>query len=233
LARRTARLRPERHPDLFATLFPVPAERRTRLAVGIDLGTHCGYAVARFVPGQPFDRDNADLDMGQWDLSMSGDDSGPMRYLRARLFLEALRPDLVFFEEPKYTPSEKPTKFNVAALLARAMPAATLLAKFVGAVSSWCEERGVPCKAYSIGAIKRFATGKGNANKEAMIAALNTLAGQDLLPVEGYETIGSDNIADAAWALLLGLDQYAVAYPETLNVHNHDEAEEDHAAGAA
>ena len=39
-------------------------------------------------------------------------------------------------------------------------------------LQKWCEKRAIPCEGVAVGAIKKFATGKGNAGKDAMIAAV-------------------------------------------------------------
>jgi Holliday junction resolvasome RuvABC endonuclease subunit len=63
-------------------------------------------------------------------------------------------------------------------------------------LTSWCEQRSLPYQGVPVGTIKRFATGKGNADKQAMIAAVRE---------RGFEP-ADDNEADAIaillWALL-------------------------------
>ena len=62
-------------------------------------------------------------------------------------------------------------------------------------LTAWCEARGIPYQGVAVGTIKRFATGKGNADKAAMIAAARE---------RGFEPV-DDNEADALailfWAL--------------------------------
>lgn len=60
-------------------------------------------------------------------------------------------------------------------------------------LTAWCEQMRIPYAGIPVQHIKRFATGKGNAKKEAMIAAMQA---------RGYAPAGDDE-ADAL-AILLG-----------------------------
>lgn len=61
---------------------------------------------------------------------------------------------------------------------------------FWGILTSWCQERGVPFEGVPVGTIKKRA-GKGNLNKEQMIAAARH---------KGWNPMSSDE-ADALWLL--------------------------------
>lgn len=65
-------------------------------------------------------------------------------------------------------------------------------------LQAWCESQTppVPYEGVGVGAIKKFATGKGNASKEQMLAAVEAM---------GYPCDGDDNQADAVALLLLTL----------------------------
>ena len=58
-------------------------------------------------------------------------------------------------------------------------------------VTAWCEARGTPYEAFPVATIKKHATGKGNAKKEAMMAA----AASKWPAVQ----LVDDNHADALW----------------------------------
>jgi Holliday junction resolvasome RuvABC endonuclease subunit len=58
-------------------------------------------------------------------------------------------------------------------------------------VSSWCEERGIPYEGIPVATIKKHATGKGNAKKDAMMAAASSRWPS--------VTLEDDNHADALW----------------------------------
>jgi Holliday junction resolvasome RuvABC endonuclease subunit len=58
-------------------------------------------------------------------------------------------------------------------------------------VSSWCEERKIPYEGIPVATIKKHATGKGNAKKDAMMEAARAR-----WPSVALE---DDNHADALW----------------------------------
>lgn len=190
--------------------FAVQLERSDgplRLALGLDLGSNCGYSWSYYRPGEPFVLGQYPFALGQWNLSAGPYDSGAIRFVKLRQFLAILKPDIVFYELVRNTPPRDGiTKFNIGAIMARAITSAELLASFRAIVVSWAEEHNVPCTGLDIGAIKKRATGKGNAGKPDMIRACNETFGSDL-DAESFETTGADNVADSAFVLLLGLEQ--------------------------
>jgi len=60
-------------------------------------------------------------------------------------------------------------------------------------LTAWAELRGVPYEGVPVGTIKRHATGKGNADKDAMIAAARGFS-----PADDNE---ADAIALLLWAI--------------------------------
>jgi hypothetical protein len=197
-----------RHPIAFAsTLKGRRAEQRRIL--GIDLGTNCGYAWTDFTPGQPLEK--AVMWAGQWDLSLNTYDSGPLRFLRLKHFLTVLQPDAIGFEDVKWTPPAEMRGQPVMQIAARISTAAELLGAFKVMLVTWAEEEGIPAEGFGISAIKKFATGKGNANKKDMIKAANKRHRLKFDP-ETYEQTGVDNIVDAMYACELMMNQYAEAF---------------------
>ena len=67
---------------------------------------------------------------------------------------------------------------------------------FLGTLTGWCEQHEVPYQGVPVGTIKRYATGKGNADKAAMIAAMRA---RGFAPAD-------DNEADALALLLWATD---------------------------
>ena len=63
-------------------------------------------------------------------------------------------------------------------------------------LTAWCEHHVIPYEGVPVGTIKRFATGRGNADKAAMIAAMRA---------RGF-TPADDNEADALALLLWAID---------------------------
>lgn len=192
-------------PDVLRT--QVDADRDgSRLVLGLDLGSSCGYCYCHCRPGGRCEFRPEYV--GILDLSAGSYDSGAIRFLRLRHFLAAIRPNLVVYENVKFTPSEALTKFSAARVMARAATSSELIGAFRATVVTWCEEHEVPCVGVGISEIKRRATGKGNAGKEAMIQACNQALGTDF-DVESYESTGVDNCADAFWVCKLAVEQYA------------------------
>ena len=189
------------------SLVKVP-EPKTNLVLGLDLGTNCGYSYAYVKDKELIVPEKLNMHIGQWDLSAGPYDSGALRFVRLRQFLSVLKPDLIAFADVRYTPSEKLTKFNMHAILARAATSCEFFGALKATVSSWAEENGVSCGSFPIGTIKRRATGKGNANKSDMIKACNEMFRTEF-DSENYETAGYDNAADSAFVCLLALENYA------------------------
>jgi len=66
---------------------------------------------------------------------------------------------------------------------------------FLGQLTAWCEIHHVPYQGVPVGTIKKHATGKGNAGKAEMIAAMRT---KGFTPVDDNE---ADALAILHWAL--------------------------------
>lgn len=206
---------PRRHklvkdPDNFHIQFdlkrPLP---NLKLALGVDLGTTTGISFTYFDPFKAWLPGERIIYSGQLDLSLGDYDSGAIRHIKLGQFLEVIDPDLVMLENVAYFTKEnfgpRPTVHQVIARTARPIE---VLGQLKDTVSTWCELRNVPCVGFSIQAIKKRATGKGNANKEMVIQAANDEFGSGL-QVEDYDKTGVDNIADSLYCLVLGLEMYS------------------------
>ncbi len=159
-------------PPVVAPL-PVAVGRPAVLA--LDLGTTTGWALRRQDGG---------ITSGTITFRPSRFEGGGMRYLRFRGWLgelAALTGGLtrIAFEEVR---SHAGTD------------AAHLYGGFLAHLSAWCEERGVAYEGVPVGTIKRYATGKGNADKAAMIAAMRA---RGFAPADDNE---ADAIALLLWA---------------------------------
>jgi Holliday junction resolvasome RuvABC endonuclease subunit len=192
----------ERCPEVLKEKVSSVRPEGTMTVLGLDLGTSCGYSYCFLTKGSSERRMHA----GQLDLSAGPYDSGAIRFIRLRHFLAAIKPDLVAFEDVRYTPPN--TGFqSVGALLARAAPACEWFGALKATAATWCEAQGIPITGIPIGTIKKRATGKGNANKSDIIAACNKEFGFNF-EVEGYESTGVDNIADAVYVCSVLIEQY-------------------------
>jgi Holliday junction resolvasome RuvABC endonuclease subunit len=139
--------------------------------LAIDPATKCGWAHSVGASGV-------------WDLSIRRDESGGMRLLRLRAKLnkasEAELPDVVVFEAARHAAPKM-------------QGALTVQAELQSVIKVWCYDNSIEYRGYSPSEIKKHATGKGNANKDAILKA----ARQRWPDVE----IVDDNEADALWLL--------------------------------
>lgn len=181
--------------------------------LGLDLGSNCGVAIYDYVAGQKLLQEK--LQLFQWDLSTQGLESGAARFVRLRAFLNAVKPDAVAYEDVKYSPPKEffmNKKFGIPAVLARVATASEVLGGLKVTVATWAQENNILSNGYAIATIKKFATGNGRANKEDMIAAANKKLGT-AFDQSKYKSDGLDNVADAAFVLLLLLQNVRNAAP--------------------
>lgn len=170
-------------PELQAAACPDSSQVRpsgtiTRGAVlALDLGTSTGWAL-QSPDGQ--------ITTGTVSLKHTRYDGGGMRYLRFRRWLEQLDIDAgpieaIYFEEVRRHAGTD---------------AAHVYGGLLGMLTAWCEEHLVAYQGVPVGTIKRFIAGKGNADKAAVIAAVQ---GKGFAPAD-------DNEADATAILLWAIE---------------------------
>ncbi|WP_235907768.1 hypothetical protein [Siccirubricoccus phaeus] len=153
-----------------------PAPALDRLAVlALDLGTTTGWALRG--------RDGG-ITSGTMTFRPSRFEGGGMRFLRFRAWLaEAVMLSgglgRVMFEEVRRHAGTD---------------AAHAYGGFLAHLAAWCEEAGIPYAGVPVGTIKRFATGRGNADKAAMVAAMRA---RGFAPADDNE---ADAIALLLWA---------------------------------
>jgi len=150
--------------------------------MAIDLGTTTGWAM-RTMDGQ--------IAHGFASFRPNRYEGGGMRYLRFKRWLTELKQateglDAVYFEEVRRHAG---------------VDAAHAYGGFMAHLTAWCEHHQIPYQGVPVGTIKKHATGKGNAGKADMIAAMQARGHQ---PVD-------DNEADALALLYLALAQGALA----------------------
>ena len=155
----------------------ITAENRHSGVLALDLGTTTGWAVK--LPGGGVTSGTMTFRPGRYE-------GGGMRYLRFRSWLDELSnlsPSLsaIYFEEVRRHAGTD---------------AAHIYGGFLAHLSAWCEQHRLPYQGVPVGVIKRHVTGKGNADKQAVIAAVRHL---------GYRPT-DDNEADAIAILLWAID---------------------------
>jgi hypothetical protein len=156
---------------------PLPIALPHHAVLALDLGTTTGWALRSQDGG---------IASGTLTFKPSRFEGGGMRYLRFRGWLTEMAGlasglSRIAFEEVRAHAGTD---------------AAHLYGGFLAHLSAWCEERGVAYEGVPVATIKRFATGKGNADKAAMIAAMRA---RGFAPVD-------DNEADALALLLWATD---------------------------
>jgi hypothetical protein len=144
--------------------------------LALDLGTQTGWAL--------HGRDG-DITSGSETFKPQRFEGGGMRYLRFKRWLIEIKQsvdgiDAVFFEEVRRHAG---------------VDAAHAYGGFMAHLTAWCEHHQIPYQGVPVGTIKKHATGKGNANKEQMVAAAR----------QRGHTPADDNEADALailhWAI--------------------------------
>ena len=163
------------HASLNPTPMSAPCPG-VPVVLALDLGTTTGWALQAT---------DGLITSGTVSFRPSRYDGGGMRYLRFRgwldqLAVEHMLPEAVYFEEVRRH---------------AATDAAHIYGGFLASLTAWCEERGIPYQGVPVGTIKRHVTGKGNADKAAMIAAVRD---RGFKPTDDNE---ADAIAILLWAL--------------------------------
>jgi Holliday junction resolvasome RuvABC endonuclease subunit len=153
-------------PDMDAT---------TLIVLALDLGAKTGWALAG--------SDRA-ITSGTVEFKNDRWQGGGMRFLRFKHWLTEIkqmagRLDAVFVEEVRRHAG---------------VDAAHAYGGYLAHVTAWCEHHQIPYEAVPVGTIKRHATGKGNANKAAMIEAMRE---RGFAPADDNE---ADALALLGWA---------------------------------
>jgi hypothetical protein len=121
--------------------------------LALDLGTQSGWALRS--------GDNA-ITSGSISFKPGRFEGGGMRFLRFKRWLDEVQSladglAAVYFEEVRRHAG---------------VDAAHAYGGFLAHLTAWCEHHGVPYQGVPVGTIKKHATGKGNADKAAMLAAM-------------------------------------------------------------
>ena len=142
--------------------------------LALDLGTTMGWAL----------RNAGVIQHGFISFKGHRYEGGGMRYLRFGRWLSEVAASAevsaVYFEEVRRHAG---------------VDAAHVYGGLLATLTAWCESRDIPYQGVPVGTIKKHATGKGNASKEQVIAAMRALG----------HPVADDNEADALallhWAM--------------------------------
>lgn len=140
--------------------------------LAIDQASNCGWCTAHA--------------SGVWNFNTRKDESAGMKLLRFRAKLK----EVCELEQINLIAYERVAGFHKNAIIHAS--------KMVAIIESFCEENNIDYKAVSATEVKKFATGKGNAGKQEMIASATLKL--------GYEG-NDDNEADAMWIYQLLKDE--------------------------
>jgi len=145
--------------------------------LALDLGTNTGWAIS--AGGLVVTSGTITFKNDRWQ-------GGGMRFLRFKHWLNEWqvsnnRIDAVFVEEVRRH---------------LGVDAAHCYGGFLAILTAWCEHHQIPYQGVPVGTIKRHATGKGNASKDEVIAAVRALG----------HPVTDDNEADALALLHWAID---------------------------
>lgn len=143
--------------------------------LALDIATHTGWCCTTAY--------------GCWDFSLKRDESSGFRLVRFKAKLK----EICKLEEITHIFFERSQGAHQSAVITQS--------ELHGVLKIYCEEQGIEYKAFSPSEIKQFATGKGNANKLAMIKSAQ----------QKYNYTGEDdNVADAIHIYHLAKQNYNI-----------------------
>jgi hypothetical protein len=144
--------------------------------LALDLGLVSGWALSS--ADRIIESGTAEFRLDRWQ-------GGGVRFLRFKYWLTELKNragglDLVVYEQVRRHAG---------------VDASHAYGGWLAILTSWCEHHGTPYQGVPVGTIKRFITGKGNADKHAVIEAVRA---RGFSPADDNE---ADAIAILLWAI--------------------------------
>ncbi|MBF0453685.1 MAG: hypothetical protein HQL72_02570 [Magnetococcales bacterium] len=148
--------------------------------LALDLGSQTGWAIRQLDSG---------IVSGTMSFKPSRFEGGGMAFVRFKGWLDEIQEysgpiDRIVFEEVRRHAGTT---------------AAHVYGGFLAHLTAWAEARDIPYQGVPVGTIKKSATGKGNAGKDAIIQAMEELGHQ---PVDHNE---ADALAILHWAIGQGV----------------------------
>jgi Holliday junction resolvasome RuvABC endonuclease subunit len=148
----------------------------TLTILALDLGTTTGWALR--------DRDGS-ITSGSETFKPRRFEGGGMRFLRFRRWISEIQKSV---SEIQFLCFEEVRRHA-------GVDAAHAYGGFLATLTAWCEHHGIPYQGVPVGTIKKHATGKGNAGKAEMIAAVRA---RGFRPADDNE---ADALALLVWAI--------------------------------
>lgn len=153
--------------DVFHAIIKKKKVSRS-IIITLDLGTTTGFATCDLL---------GNITSGTASFKTGRFEGGGMPYLRFKRWLTDLKANLgvidaIYFEEVRAH---------------KGVDAAHKYGGFVAHLTAWCEHHGIPYSGIPVGTIKKHITGRGNADKQSVIAAVKN---------KGFAPI-DDNEADS------------------------------------
>ena len=141
-------------PSVNETPTNVKSHSPSMTILCLDLGTTTGWAVQSDI-----------ITSGTQCFKSGRFEGGGMRFLKFKQWLTSMQYMLnplgaVYFEEVRRH---------------KGTDAAHVYGGFLAHLTAWCDEQNIPYEGIPVGTIKKHATGKGNAGKEAIIQAMKRL----------------------------------------------------------
>ena len=168
---------PAAHASGPHIIVPPATGQEHHAVLALDLGTTTGWALRRQDGG---------ITSGIMTFRPTRFEGGGMRFLRFRGWLAEVATlsggitRIAFEEVRRHVSTDSSHAYG----------------GFLATLTAWCEQEAIPYEGVPVGTIKRYATGKGNADKAKMIAAIEA---------RGFRP-ADDNEADAIALLLWATD---------------------------
>ncbi len=148
----------------------------TTTILALDLGTTTGWALRG---------NDGHITSGSESFRPQRFEGGGMRYLRFGRWISEIQKSVsefqfLYFEEVRRHAG---------------VDAAHAYGGFLATLTAWCEHHQIPYQGVPVGTIKKYATGKGNASKDEMVAAMQA---RGHVPTDDNE---ADALALLYWAI--------------------------------
>ena len=148
----------------------------TNTVLALDLGTTTGWALRG---------NDGHITSGSESFRPQRFEGGGMRYLRFGRWISEIQKSVsefqfLYFEEVRRHAG---------------VDAAHAYGGFLATLTAWCEHHQIPYQGVPVGTIKKYATGKGNASKDEMVAAMQA---RGHVPADDNE---ADALALLHWAI--------------------------------